>query len=316
MKAVSRGINVALILALLLSTFVFSAAAKPSPMPGEARAAAWAGDLLAASLSEAIQAQRPTAKIEDDLLEAFSEKGSASFFVVMAEKADLAPAYQMADWSERGRYVYDALRETAARTQAPVIEYAKEHDLLYRSFLTVNSVYIQRGTLEVAEDLAALPGVDTLRLEGEARIEPIDENEAAPNAYGWNLDTLDPAAGLYGMQAVQVWDTYGLHGEGIVVANIDTGANYQHEALVEQYRGNAGGGTFDHDFNWYMPTSGCGDGTYPCDNHGHGSGTIGLMAGQTPDLVEQIGIAPAAEWIACKGCESSTCSDAALTGCG
>ncbi|MFO7696067.1 MAG: carboxypeptidase regulatory-like domain-containing protein, partial [Anaerolineae bacterium] len=300
MKTVSKGMNVVLVLALLLSTFVFSAAATPSPVSGQAGAA---------------QTQEPSSKIEGALLDALAESGSADFFVVMAEKADLSAASKITDWSARGHYVYDALREVAARTQAPVIKYAEERGLAYRSFLTVNSVYFKGGTLQIAEDLAALPGVDTLRLEGEAYIQPDDEIEASLDAYGWNLSTLDPGGALYGMQAAQVWDTYGVRGENIIVANIDTGAYYQHEALVGQYRGNLGGGTFDHDFNWYMPTYGCGDGTYPCDNDGHGSGTIGIMAGQTPDLVEQIGVAPAASWIACKGCEEYSCSDAALTGC-
>ncbi|MFO7698783.1 MAG: S8 family serine peptidase, partial [Anaerolineae bacterium] len=254
-------------------------------------------------------------KIQADLLDAFAAEGSANFFVVMAEKADLSAANGIADWSARGHYVYDTLREVAARSQAPVIAYAQEHDLAYRSFLTVNSVYFQSGTLQIAEDLAALPGVDYLRLEGEAYIQPGDEIDASPDAPGWNLDLLNPGEDLYGMQAAQVWNLYGVRGDGVVVANIDTGAYYEHEALVGQYRGNEGDGTFDHDFDWYMPTYGCDDSNGPCDNDGHGSGTVGIMAGQTPDFAEQIGVAPAAEWIACKGCEENSCSDAALTGC-
>jgi hypothetical protein len=53
----------------------------------------------------------------------------------------------------------------------------------------------------------------------------------------------------------------------------------------------------------------------PCDNDGHGSGTIGIMAGETSDKSEQIGVAPGSDWIACKGCEENSCSDLALTSC-
>ncbi|MBN1484900.1 MAG: S8 family serine peptidase, partial [Chloroflexia bacterium] len=266
-----------------------------------------------------VAAQEPVSKdkIEQALLDEFntSESGTANFFVVMDEQADLSAAYKIDDWDERGWYVYNTLTEVANRTQAPVVKYLAEHNIPYRSFYTINTVYIRGGSMELASALATIPSVQTLRLEGYAQIDPnaIVEAENGPEAYGWNLDTLDPGNADYGMQAAQVWDQYGIDGDGIVVANIDTGAYYQHEALVEQYRGNLGGGTFEHNYNWYDPT-----GTYPTapgDNNSHGSGTIGIMAGQTPDLTEQIGVAPGSQWIACKGCASNSCYDADLIAC-
>ncbi len=275
----------------------------------------------------AAPAEEPTlASIDSDLLVELEQNGSAAFFVMMDAKADLSEAEKITDWSERGWFVYNALLETARTSQAEVIAYAKKNGIEYRSFYTNNSVYFPNGTGQMVQDLAAIAGVERLRLEGYATIQPEElaptygpeiTEPASPDAYGYNLTTLAPAAsgGLYGMQAVQVWETYGIKGNGIVVANIDTGANYSHEALVRQYRGNNGDGTFDHNYNWYLPTSGCGDGTYACDNNGHGSGTMGIMVGETADLSEQIGIAPEATWMACKGCEENNCSDAALTGC-
>lgn len=255
------------------------------------------------------------AKVEADLLDALQEEGSANLFVYMAEQADLSKAFEINDWSERGWYVYNTLREVADRSQAPVIEYAKTHDLDYESFFTTNAVYIKSGTLEEVQSLVRLPGVERLRLEGVSYIEPAGEAlQSAPDAYTWNLDTLDPDSNLYGMQAAQVWSQYGVTGEGIVVANMDTGAYYQHNALVRQYRGNLGGGSFEHNYNWWDPTL-----TYPSapgDGHGHGSGTIGIMAGETADLVEQIGVAPGAQWIACKGCtDSGSCYDSDTFSC-
>ena len=40
----------------------------------------------------------------------------------------------------------------------------------------------------------------------------------------------------------EVWTTYGVTGAGAVAANVDTGVQYNHPALVNQYRGNLGGG--------------------------------------------------------------------------
>lgn len=106
-----------------------------------------------------------------------------------------------------------------------------------------------------------------------------------------------------------MWKTLCVRGEGVVVANIDTGVDYRHPALVGQYRGNLGG-TFDHDYNWFDPSAVC-PGDAPCDNNSHGTHTMGTMVGDDGDG-NRIGVAPGATWIAAKGCESSSCSDRAL----
>lgn len=318
----SKLMNLTLTLTMLFASFTLSVSANsppepPPPVPEDLTASvlpAWAQPPASSDNQDG-----PSAEIEQELLNTLAAEHSTDFVIVMEEKADLSAAFEIGDWSERGWYTYNVLREVANRTQAPVIKYAKKQCLTYQAFFSNNSVYIQGGDLPAVQDLAALPGVALIRQPKVARVHPSrEESPTTPDTYGWNLDTLDPGNNLYGMQAAQVWDQYGIKGEGAVVANIDTGAYYQHEALDRQYRGNLTGdigGPYNHDYNWYMPTYGCGDGTEPCDNDGHGSGTIGIMVGETEDLSEQIGVAPAAQWIACKGCEGVNCSEAALTGC-
>ncbi len=43
---------------------------------------------------------------------------------------------------------------------------------------------------------------------------------------------------------------------------------------------------------------------------------MGTMVGEDASLVNQIGVAPAAKWIAAKGCESNSCSTSALLASG
>ncbi|MGD8792021.1 MAG: S8 family serine peptidase, partial [Anaerolineae bacterium] len=299
--------------------------------PHLALAIALLASLLAGMLPVAGLAQSPEqpappgAGVQDALLAALAEEGAtAGFFVVMAEQADLGPAYEIEDWQARGEFVYETLRETAARSQAPVIAYAQDRGLAYRSFLTNNAVYIEAGDLRAVDALARLPGVAQVRLPEVATVQPSQGQspEASPDSFGWNLDSLDPTSDAYGMQAAQVWQQYGITGEGIVVANIDTGAYYQHVALDRQYRGNTTGsigGPYEHDFSWYQPNYiPCGNGTFPCDSdyYGHGTGTIGIMTGETPDQSKQIGVAPGAKWISCMGCDDPPyCTEAALTAC-
>ena len=76
---------------------------------------------------------------------------------------------------------------------------------------------------------------------------------------------------------------------------------------MNQYRGNLGDGTFDHNYNWWDPSIGGSD-PVPNDWHGHGSHTMGIMIGSGG-----IGMAPGATWIACQAFEGN---DSELLECG
>jgi len=105
------------------------------------------------------------------------------------------------------------------------------------------------------------------------------------------------------IQANKVWST-GNYGDGIVVASIDSGVRYTHKALVNNYRGNIGSGSFDHDYNWFDPYY---DYTEPFDTIGHGTHTMGILAGSGG-----IGVAPGATWFTARGCKSRSCEMFAL----
>ncbi|WP_295393517.1 S8 family serine peptidase [uncultured Thiodictyon sp.] len=136
-------------------------------------------------------------------------------------------------------------------------------------------------------------------------IEPV--RKPAPAAAG--LMAVEPNLAHIGVP--DVWAA-GVQGTGMVVASIDSGVRYTHQALVGHYRGNLGGGLFDHNFNWWDPY---GDHpANPADDNGHGSHTMGTMVGDD-GLGNQIGVAPGAQWMACRGCSTSSCTDAALLAC-
>ena len=287
----SRWINIIVLLALLLGAFPLPAVKAASV---EEPAAVEASAPVEETPYGPYLQDYPPGTVESALLDKLAEKGSTDFVVVMAEQADLSAAYQIEDWSERGWYVYNTLRAVASRTQASVVGYALQRNIEYKTSFSLNTISITGGDLKMAEDIAKLPGVALVRESKVAYINPEDMEPAdptAPDAYGWNLDELDPNNNLFGMQASQVWEQFGVTGEGIVVANIDTGVTYQHEALIRQYRGNNGDGSFDNDFSWYAPTSDaevqCGGdaAVSPCDSDSHGSGTAGIMVGETEDQV-------------------------------
>ena len=263
--------------------------------------------LLLCAMASGLLAAPPgaDAKIDPGLITALvgSEDGTQPFFVVFAERTALGAASSIQDWAARGRFVVESLQATANRSQNGVRGYLQGRRIDYTPYWVENKIYIPKGTLDLARDLAQRPEVAAILPEVIYSI-PLPQSSGAGVQYlGWNIAQIG---------ADLVWSAYGNNGAGIVVANIDTGVQYNHPALVNQYRGNLGGGSFNHAGNWYDPTSTCGGA--PCDNVGHGTHTMGTMVGDD-GAGNHIGVAPGAKWMACKGCATNNCADSALTAC-
>jgi hypothetical protein len=97
---------------------------------------------------------------------------------------------------------------------------------------------------------------------------------------------------LRAINADLVWYNLGITGYGRLIGGLDTGVDGDHPALTERWRG-----------NWH-PWQECwrdalgGGTTYPVDNHGHGTHTMGTMCGLGEATVDTVGVAWEAQWIA------------------
>ena len=266
--------------------------------------AAFVLPLLAAANTSA----KPLARIDAKVLQQAAAQNEATFWVMLRDKADLETAKRAKGWKERGDAVVNELKATAEKSQKGLKHLLKGKNKKFEAFWIANAIKVTADTATIKE-LAARPEVAEI-LNDEPLQLPAPrpgEEEARIQAIEWGISRI---------RADQVWSTFNVRGEGIVVANIDTGVIYTHPALVNQYRGNLGGGTFNHNYNWFDPANACGNGgTVPCDNNGHGTHTMGTMVGDD-GAGNQIGVAPAAKWIAAKGCEASSCSNASLLASG
>jgi hypothetical protein len=246
-------------------------------------------------------AEPPRSKIEAGLLESVTAKGSATYWVVLREKADLTPAYGMRDL-ERGTYVYEELQRVADLSQAELRALLDSRGATYEPFWIVNALRVE-GDAGLLLELAARSEVDSIQTNDsrpiiQAHTVRVESEPRGGNGPEWGIDQIG---------AVKVWTQLEVRGEGIVVANLDTGAQFDHPALVAKYRGNLGGGNFDHNYNWYDPSAVCGSPSLvPCDNVGTGTHTIGIMVGDEGTNI--VGVAPNAQWVAVKACETNTCS--------
>ena len=200
------------------------------------------------------------------------------------------------DRKARAQYVYDALRSTASSSQAGIRAFLSTRNVSYRPFWIVNTLQVT-GDENLVSALAARPEVKSITPEHTYKIpDPMPgktENSILTTEWGLNA-----------IHAPEVWAEFSDRGEDIVVANIDTGVQWDHPALITQYRGHHADGTVDHNYNWFDPSNVCGTPSLaPCDNVFHGTHTMGTMVGDDGDPgPNQIGVAPHAKWIAAKGC--------------
>jgi subtilisin family serine protease len=251
-----------------------------------------------------------SAQVDAQVVAELAANGTTEFFVYLDERPSLAGAAAISDRAARAQFVYDRLTTAAARSQAGVTALLRAQGAEFTSFWIANAILVT-GDQALLNRLAAHPDVSSIGPnESVPLVEPV-ATSAAPD------DTIQAVEwGVANINADDVWAEFGVTGEGIVVANIDTGVQFNHPALVNQYRGNLGGGQFDHNYNWHDPSNVCGNPSLaPCDNHGHGTHTMGTMVGDDGGT-NQIGVAPGAQWVAAKGCESGSCSESALLSSG
>jgi hypothetical protein len=235
------------------------------------------------------------AKIAPRLASQTALGGSSEALIVFSEQADLSGAANLPTKLEKGRYVYNALRAVAERSQAPMRKLLQERGITYQSFYVVNMIKVT-ASRDLLYELAAHDEV--MRIDANPKVRSsipspklglpttLNHSTKAPGGIEWNVSKVN---------APQVW-ALGFHGEGMVIANADTGVQWDHVALKSHYRG-WNGTTVNHNYNWHDATS--DHSPTPIDPQFHGTFTMSEMVGDD-GVGNQIGVAPGAKFIACR----------------
>ncbi len=263
----------------------------------------WALCLLLILAAAGLPAQAAPGDKTDAALRAhLATNGQAPVLVFLQEQADLSQAAALVRKEAKGAYVFEQLKAAADRSQAGLRAELAQRGVAYQAYFSVNMIYLPVADTALVAELALRGDVRKLALDAPFGVDRQEQN-AQPDAQPDVIST-----GVIYIRAPQVW-ALGIDGTGIVVAGADTGVRWTHEALKPQYRG-WNGVAADHTYSWHDAihdggANSCGfDVTAPCDDHFHGSHTIGSVAGDdhsvNPATRDQIGVAPGAKWIACR----------------
>ena len=189
--------------------------------------------------------------------------------------------------ADRREFAVSVMKAVAEQTQAPILESLKAwpsesvtglHTNWLANFISCSA------TVDAIRDMASLECVAWVDFRPATCpfIEPIDVRPANPDelsrANAWGVDKIGAPA---------VW-ALGYDGEGIVVAVIDTGVNYNHIDLANNMwsdsQGHCGYDFYDNDWD-------------PMDDNDHGTHCAGSIVGDGTGGT-QTGVAPGAQCMA------------------
>jgi subtilisin family serine protease len=249
--------------------------------------------IIITSLSAISYGQNFNHKIDPKLLES---NGIIDVVLVLSKQASIEAKVPLKGKHRKAKYVYNKLMKTAELDQQNIVEILERKKVAFRQFYIVNMISATIDK-ELLFELAKMEEIASIIEDAKFEMLPIQRDngsEQGARAIEW---------GVAKINAPDVW-TAGYTGQNVVIGGQDTGYEWDHSAIKDQYRG-WDGVTEDHDYNWHdaihtATGNPCGtDATAPCDDHNHGTHTMGTMVGDDGGANE-IGVAPGAKWIGCR----------------
>ena len=242
-------------------------------------------------------AQTWQSKVNPSVFAQFQNQTEVEIIVLMREQADVSGAERLATKEEKGSFVFNILRGTAERSQAGIQQLLNAQNKRFQSFWVVNSLYL-RANFDLIKQIAERDDVAEVMNNPHAKISLVPDL-TMPQPEGIVITW-----GIKKIRADSVW-SLGYRGQNVVIGGEDTGYEWTHPALKPKYRGwNTTTSVADHNYNWrdaihpdsITMSNPCGTNTAaPCDDHNHGTHTMGTMTGAFDTLL--IGVAPNARWI-------------------
>ncbi|KDO17526.1 hypothetical protein SPRG_21856 [Saprolegnia parasitica CBS 223.65] len=244
---------------------------------------------MKAFLILATAAATVSAKVASSVLRQLEVDGKSDVFVRFADPSAALEAATLENKPLERQEVFDILSEVTT-TGHKSIEAVTAGYKVTPTWL-VTGAFIDGADKDLIAKLSLNKAIKSVEHLPDIELEPLLTKEidapAANITNQWGVNTVG---------APEVWKNF--NGKGVVIGSIDTGARHTHNLIKDSWRADRG---------WYDPYN---QTALPEDLGGHGTHTIGTMTGK-----DGYGVAPGAQWIACRGLYIKSGSSQALMQC-
>ncbi len=253
------------------------------------------------------------AKISAQLQKELSDNDFVELYVLL-KNTHKVQQHNDGDRIHRLKKAVEQLKTNSRISQAKIHNDLSSKTNQYRYFWVNNSLWAKMNSTMAREFLQS-DHIDHAYSNKKHNLQLIKDNQTtsevkAIRAIEWNINMIN---------APMVWEQ-GFRGQNVIIAGQDTGYAWQHESLRAAYAG-WNGTSVDHNYNWHdaisSPIVSCLDAQnnpQSCDDHGHGTHTMGTMVGDD-GKGNQIGVAPDARWIGCRNMDRGAGTPATYTDC-
>ncbi len=259
-------------------------------------------------------------KISDDVQLQFVIQDEVDCMIVMEDQLDMYGKTDGLPKNRKAQLVFNTLKSHADNSQKELKAYLDLESISYKSFYVFNGLQ------------ATLTEPQAKYITENYEVSTIVYNKSSYVAQTTNAKEDESRSvaewGIQMIKADSVWQL-GIEGSGVVVGGQDTGYDFDNSLIVDKYRG-YDTESFDHNYNWHdaidtlnplnndtindPSVNPCGFlSDEPCDDHGHGTHTMGTMVGQ--DSINDIGVAPQASWIGCRNMDRGWGKPSTYTEC-
>lgn len=250
-----------------------------------------------------------SSKIDQHLILNMDKSDVQDCILVLKDASTIMDTRHLKSKEEKAHYVYHKLKNRRQKSQKRITDFLDKENINYRSFFIVNAISCELSPDQMQE-LTKFDELLKITNDPDIRLEEAKSNSAL------SKNATEAEWGIQKINADSVW-TLGYQGQDVVIAGQDTGYDWEHPVLRQKYRGLIDT-LIDHNYNWHDAiheinpmhgdtildpgTNPCGVNLrYPCDDHNHGTHTMGTMIGS--DSTNLLGVAPAAKWMACRNME-------------
>ena len=223
--------------------------------------------------------------------------------ILLSDQVDIASLEesfyaQKSTLEERTYTVITLLKAKAEATQPVILDYLMHNNEVNQSSVTplwITNMIVAEVSPSVLVELSWREEIGALDIDNDIQNEPF---RVEPDGDPHDRSVGGHEKGLDAINAPAMW-AFGYTGYRRVAMSIDTGIDFTHPAIDNQFRGNY----VPANQAWYESNT---SNTTPFDCDQHGTHTMGTMLGLNQDTHDTIGVAFNGTWIASPGlCNSN-----------